>query len=334
MVAKRIVFLFPGQGAQYPGMGLDLIGNGGTADDGAARAAKNVFDAASEAMGKDMIALIRDSDAETLKRTDISQPAMTAASLAAAAYLKERGIAPAGCAGFSLGEYPALACAGVLSISDCFRLTEKRGRAMQATIDRIAGNGASADSGESGAPGMAAVLGLAPDTVEKFITRWKAGPDTALSELYAANINSSKQVVVSGSAAALAEAERRFKEAGARRVLRLQVAGPFHSPFMKEAAEAFGKFLETVHFSDPEIPLFSNVTGKRISTGAEAKSLALRQIVEGVRWTEEEAAIAELQPEAVLEVGPGKVLQGLWKDTGSAVPAYGAGSAAEIGVIC
>jgi len=328
-MVEKIIFLFPGQGAQYPGMGLDLTEQ--------SPAAKTIFDTASEVLGKDMAALLRDSDAETLKRTDVSQPAMAAASLAAAACLKELGFAPAACAGFSLGEYPALVCAGVISAADCFQLTEKRGRAMQAAVDRIAADGASSDfeRERKGRAGMAAVLGLAPDTVEKLIARWKANPQTAaLSELYAANINSSKQVVVSGSAAALAEAERRFKEAGARRVLRLQVAGPFHSPFMKEAAEAFGKFLETVHFSDPEIPLFSNVTGKRISTGAEAKSLALRQIVEGVRWTEEEASIAELQPEAVLEVGPGKVLQGLWKDTGSAVPAYGAGSAAEIGVIC
>jgi [acyl-carrier-protein] S-malonyltransferase len=316
MVGKKVFFLFPGQGAQYPGMGLDLIAGTGTA----ASAAKQVFDAASETLNRDVIALIRDSDAETLKRTDISQPAMSAVSLAAAACLKERGITPAGCAGFSLGEYPALACAGVLSMTDCFRLTERRGRVMQAAVDRIAAG--------DGAPGMAAVLGLSPKTVEELIAQWK------ISELYAANINSPKQVVVSGSAAALAEAEKRFKEAGARRVLRLQVAGPFHSPLMGEAADAFAAALEAVRFSDPAIPLFSNVTGRRIATGAEAKSLALRQITEGVRWTEEEAAVAELEPEAVLEVGPGRVLQGLWRDAGNSAPAYGAGNAAEIDGLC
>jgi [acyl-carrier-protein] S-malonyltransferase len=220
-----------------------------------------------------------------------------------------------------------MACAGVLTIEDCFRLTKKRGEYMQAAVDRIAADGGSAD----GKAGMAAVLGLAPEKVEELIARWKAdGEAGALSELYAANINSPKQVVVSGSASALAEAELRFKEAGARRVLRLQVAGPFHSPFMREAADAFAETLKTVTFSDPAIPLFSNVTGRRINTGAEAKSLALRQIVEGVRWTDEEASIAETKPDAVLEVGPGRVLQGLWKDTGSAIPAFGAGTAAEI----
>ncbi|GHV86240.1 malonyl CoA-acyl carrier protein transacylase [Spirochaetia bacterium] len=318
-----LVFLFPGQGAQYPGMALDIVET--------SAAAKNIFDTAGAVLGRDMVSLIRDSDAETLKRTDISQPAMSAASLAAAACLKERGLVPAACAGFSLGEYPALACAGVITIEDCFTLTEARGKAMQAAVDRIAADstGGTPDGGADSAPGMAAVLGLAPETVEALIA------DNSLGGLYAANINSPKQVVISGTAAALAEAEKRFKEAGARRVLRLQVAGPFHSPFMKEAAEAFAPALEKITFNDPAIPLFSNVTGGRIQTGAEAKSLALRQIVEGVRWTSEEAAIAELlgNQGALLEAGPGKVLQGLWKDTGSLIPCYGAGTMAEIDTI-
>jgi [acyl-carrier-protein] S-malonyltransferase len=331
MVGKRIAFLFPGQGAQYPGMGLDLAA--GT--DRAAEAAKTVFAAASEALGRDMIALIGESDGETLKRTDLSQPALCAVSLAAAAYLKERGVVPAACAGFSLGEYPALACAGVVSAADCFRLTERRGRAMQAVCERLrsAGAGPSGGAGEGGGgePGMAAVLGLAPEKAEELIARWKReGSFEHSGEIFAANINSPKQMVVSGTAAALSEAEKRFKEAGARRVLRLKVAGPFHSPLMAEAARSFGEFLETVSFSDPAIPLFSNVTGKRIASGAEAKALALRQIVQGVRWTDEEAAVAELKPAAVLEVGPGGVLQGLWRDAGSGIPAYGAGSAGEI----
>ena len=314
MVGKKVIFLFPGQGAQYPGMGLDLID--------VSVAAKDIFKTASEILGRDMITLIRDSDTETLKRTDVSQIAMSVASLAAAVCLKERGIPPAACAGFSLGEYPALCCAGIISTEDCFRLTDERGKAMQAAIDRI-----KTGTADDGAPGMAAVIGMAPEQVESLITGWKS---SGLEDLYAANFNSQKQVVVSGSAAALAEAENRFKEAGAKRVLRLQVAGPFHSPFMKEAAEAFAPILEKVTFSDPSIPVFSNVTGKQIQSGDEAKILALRQIAEGVKWTDEEAALAELQPEALFEVGPGKVLQGLWKDTGSDVPCYAAGTAADI----
>jgi [acyl-carrier-protein] S-malonyltransferase len=179
-------------------------------------------------------------------------------------------------------------------------------------------------------PGMAAIIGLAPEQVESLIAEWsKAG----LEGLYAANINSPRQLVVSGTAAALTEAEVRFKEAGAKRCIRLQVAGPFHSPLIADAAEAFGPVLESVQFKDPRIPLYSNVTGKKISSGVEAKKLALAQITSPVRWIEEEAAIAAgagSAIEACLEAGPGKVLQGLWRDSGSAIPCLAAGTVEEI----
>ena len=306
----RAFFLFPGQGAQYPGMGLDLLES---------PRVKALFNQASEIIGRDMADLIGNSDAETLKRTDVSQPTITLVNLAALAYLAETGIKPSGAAGFSLGEYSALAAAGIISEEDCLFLVTQRGKAMQAAIDRIPAG--------SSAPGMAAVIGLAPEQVENLIREWeKAG----LAELNAANFNSHKQVVVSGSAAALEEAGKRFKEAGAKRFLRLQVAGPYHSPFMKSAAEKFDACLDKVEFKDPAIPFFSNVTGKQVQSGTEAKALARRHILEGVRWTDEEAAIAGLQPELLLEAGPGTVLAGLWKDTGSSIPCYGAGTAKEI----
>jgi [acyl-carrier-protein] S-malonyltransferase len=311
---RNIAYLFPGQGAQYPGMALDLLA--------ASSAVKKLFDTASSICGKNMETLLRDSDAETLKRSDISQPAITLANLASAVYLEEKGILPAACAGFSLGEYAALAAAKVISIEDCFKLVSERGKAMQSSADNIAAN-----SEAGAAPGMAAVIGLAPEQVEALVKEWTA---SGLKDLYAANFNSSKQVVVSGSAAALAEAEKRFKEAGARRVLRLPVAGPFHSPMISDAADAFAPVLESVTFNDPALPLFSNVTGKEVHSGAEAKTLALRQITEPVRWTNEEAAIAALNVAAVLECGPGKVLQGLWKDTGSLIPAFAAGTLSDI----
>jgi len=312
-MVKQAVFLFPGQGAQFPGMAVDLHEQ--------SDAVRDLFARGSEASGRDLLALLRDSDAETLKRTDVSQSAITAANLAAAAYLVERGVEPAACAGFSLGEYAALATAGVLGVEDAFALVAKRGAAMQRASDRIAAAGA------DGAPGMAAVLGLPPEKVEALVAEWTAA---GLSGLYAANFNSPTQVVVAGTAAALSEAESRFKEAGAKRVLRLKVAGPFHSPLVKEAADEFAAVLESVPFADPKLPLFSNVTGKRIATGAEARALALRQITEPVRWTAEEREIAALAPTSVLEVGPGKVLQGLWKDSGSAAPCWAAGSVADI----
>ena len=310
-------FLFPGQGAQYPGMALDLWERGNAE-------VKRLFELASDISGRDMKALLGGSDKETLKRTDVSQPLITLANLAAAACLAEKNLKPSGCAGFSLGEYAALAAAGVVPAEACFRLVVERGKAMQAAADEIQ---AEAPAGK--APGMAAVIGLAPGQVEELIARWKS--EGLCADLYAANINSPRQTVVSGTAAALEDGAQRFIEAGARRVLPLAVAGPFHSPLMAAAAETFKPVLEKTEFRDPLIPLYSNVSGKKILTGKEAKELALAQISSPVRWTDEEKAIQEAETfEAVLEVGPGKALQGLWKDSGSSLPCFAAGTLADI----
>jgi [acyl-carrier-protein] S-malonyltransferase len=349
MNGKKCFFLFPGQGAQYPGMALDFLEGSPGGE------VRRLFDMASEICGRDMTALIGNADGETLKRTDISQPAVTLANLAAAACLADRGFRPSGCAGFSLGEYAALVTAGMLGPEDCFRLVKVRGEAMQAAADRIALEAAGETAGmaqppgmaqPSGMaqppgtarppgmaqpPGMAAVIGLAPERAEALIAEWAAG---GLSGLYPANINSPRQLVVSGTAAALAEAERRFKEAGARRVIRLRVAGPFHSPLVAEAAEKFRPALEAIPFSDPVIPFYSNVTGKAVPSGREAKALALRQITEPVRWIDEERAISEAGGIGVLlECGPGRVLQGLWRDFGSPVPCYAAGTVEDIRIL-
>ncbi|MDR1318293.1 MAG: acyltransferase domain-containing protein, partial [Treponema sp.] len=138
---QNLIYHFPGQGAQYPGMALDFFEAAGAADKSSAAGGglpvKRLFELASEVCGKDMAALLGDSDAETLKRTDVSQPAVTLANLAAMAFLAERGYAPAACAGFSLGEYAALVCASVISAEDCFRLVKARGEAMQRSADRL-----------------------------------------------------------------------------------------------------------------------------------------------------------------------------------------------------
>jgi len=317
MDKKKVVYLFPGQGAQYSGMAMDFISS---------NAVKSLFDTASEIFGKDVKELLQ-SDADNLKRTDVSQPVITLANLAAAVFLGEQGYSPASCAGFSLGEYAALVSSGILDAADCFRLVKARGDAMQKTSDALR----EASGGDaSAAPGMAAIVGLAPQQVEDLIAQWSA---SGLKDLYAANINSPKQVAVSGTAAALTEAESRFKEAGAKRVIRLQVAGPFHSPLMSDSAEAFAPVLEAATFRDPVIPIYSNVTGKKIASGEEAKKLALLQITNPVRWIEEEAAIAQAGAEACLEVGPGKVLQGLWRDSGSEIPVFAAGTVEDISKI-
>jgi len=314
----KVVFLFPGQGAQFKGMAMDLLESAEV---------KNLFNMASDILKQDMTALLRDSETETLMRTDISQPAITLASLAAAACLKEKGISPSACAGFSLGEYAAMATSGVLSTEDCFYLIGQRGSIMQAAADKL-----KTSDGES--PGMAAVIGLLPEDIEALINNWKKEDPSA--GIFAANFNSPKQTVVSGTAAALAEASKRFTDAGAKRFITLKVAGPFHSPLMAEAAEKFGTVLEGITFNDPVIPLFSNVTGKEVKSGEEIKKLALAHITSPVRWTDEEKSIAGLNPDKIIEAGPGKVLQGLWKDFLSAnadgieIPCFGAGTAAEI----
>jgi [acyl-carrier-protein] S-malonyltransferase len=282
-----------------------------------------LFALASEVTGMDMKALLGESE-EVLKRTDLSQPAITLANLAAWACLKERGLEPLGCAGFSLGEYAALVAAAVISPADCFRLVKARGAAMRAAAERITGS-----SGEDAAPGMAAVIGLESEKVEELIGQWKA--QGRLGDLYAANINSPRQTVVSGTAEALKEAAEAFKAQGARRFIRLKVGGPFHSPLIASAAEEFKPALEKVPFADPKIPLYSNVSGKRVYTGKEAQELALAQITSPVRWTEEEAAInAHGGIEAVLETGPGRTLQGLWKESGSPLACYPGGTLADI----
>ena len=320
---KNIAYLFPGQGAQYTGMAMDLIESD---------AVKLLFDTASKAIGKDIKELLQ-SDADTLKRTDVSQPAITAANLAAASYLSEKGIGFSACAGFSLGEYAALTCAGVITVSECFRLVKVRSEIMQKAADLLCAIPGSGGNSVSDAPGMAAVVGLSPDQAEKLIAKWSEEgcyPSDSLKDLYAANINSPKQLVISGTSAALSEAEIRFKEAGAKRVIRLQVAGPFHSPLMADAANEFAPFLEEVPFRDPVIPVFSNVTGKRIASGEEAKKLALLHITHPVRWVEEETAIASSGIEVCYEAGPGKVLQGLWRDSGNTAPVFAAGTAEDI----
>ena len=317
-------YLFPGQGTSYKGFALDFLG---TESPGA----KTLFALASEVFGRNMEALLRDGDEQTLKRTDVAQAAITLCGLVAAEFLGERNLEPKACAGFSLGEYPAMSCAGVISAEDCFRLIKARGEAMQQAVDNIREAGGGDDSA---APGMSAVLGLEAEKTEALIGKLQAD---GLKNLYAANINSPTQLVVSGTAAALNEAEPHFKAAGAK-VMRLRVAGPFHSPLMADAAEAFRPALEAAEFADPKIPLYSNVTGKRITSGAEAKELALLHIVSPVRWLGEQAAIAgaaaALGFGACLEVGPGKTLRGFWKDSTDGIPCHGAGTLEDVNKLC
>lgn len=296
---NKYAFLFPGQGAQTPGMIKDLCDTHPEA--------RKIVDSVTEITGVDMPKLLWETELEELSRSDNSQLAIATASIASMKALESEGITPSAAMGFSLGEFPALYATGVLSFEDVIKVVRQRGLIMQATCEKIASENA------GHAPGMAAVLGLLPEQVSEVASKIK--------DAYAANLNSNKQTVVSGTDAALAELETAAKEAGARRVVRLKVAGPFHSPLMQEAADNFEKFLADVKFNDPKIPLFSNVTGKLATSGEEIKKNAVLHLTNPVRWTDEEAVLAKMMEEdsenqwSLIEPGVGEVLTGLWGKT-------------------
>ena len=298
-MAEKYAFLFPGQGAQAPGMVKDFAESFSSA--------KKVIDDVSSIANLDMAKLLWESDAAELSRSDNSQIAITAASLALMAALKDKNIEPSAAMGFSLGEFPALYAAGVLSFEDVVKVVRQRGLIMQKVCEEIAAKN------EGHAPGMTAVLGLPPEKVKEIAS--------GIKDAYAANMNSVKQTVVSGTFDALAAVEKAASEAGARRAVRLKVAGPFHSPLMQDAAVEFEKAIADVNFNDPKIKLFSNVTGKECVSGEEAKKSAVLHLTNPVLWTDEEDCLASVMKAdgfdkwAALEVGPGKVLSGLWGNT-------------------
>lgn len=298
-MAEKYAFLFPGQGAQAPGMVKDVAESFSSA--------KKVIDDVSSIVNLDMAKLLWESDAAELSRSDNSQIAITAASLALMAALKDKNIEPSAAMGFSLGEFPALYAAGVLSFEDVVKVVRQRGLIMQKVCEEIAAKN------EGHAPGMTAVLGLPPEKVKEIAS--------GIKDAYAANMNSVKQTVVSGTFDALAAVEKAASEAGARRAVRLKVAGPFHSPLMQDAAVEFEKAIAGVNFNDPKIKLFSNVTGKECVSGEEAKKSAVLHLTNPVLWTDEEDCLASVMKAdgfdkwAALEVGPGKVLSGLWGNT-------------------
>ena len=298
-MAEKYAFLFPGQGAQAPGMVKDVAESFSSA--------KKVIDDVSSIVNLDMAKLLWESDAAELSRSDNSQIAITAAFLSLMAALKDKNIEPSAAMGFSLGEFPALYAAGVLSFEDVVKVVRKRGLIMHKVCEEIAAKN------EGHAPGMTAVLGLPPEKVKEIAS--------GIKDAYAANMNSVKQTVVSGTFDALAAVEKAASEAGARRAVRLKVAGPFHSPLMQDAAVEFEKAIADVNFNDPKIKLFSNVTGKECVSGEEAKKSAVLHLTNPVLWTDEEDCLASVMKAdgfdkwAALEVGPGKVLSGLWGNT-------------------
>jgi [acyl-carrier-protein] S-malonyltransferase len=265
----------------------------------ASQSVKDLFQKASEASAMDVQKLLFESTAEQLKATDKTQVAITLASLCSSTALREKGVRVEGCAGFSLGEYAALCEAGVIRFEDVFSIVKIRGELMEKTARTL-------DSG-SGAPGMAAVLGLSAEKAAEVLLL------LADSGVHLANHNSPAQVVISGTAEGLAKAETALKAAGAKRCVRLQVSGPFHSPLMEQARAAFSEALRPFVFSDPRIPVYSNVTGTIIRTGKEARELCALQLVSTVRWVTVEESLMADGFDRFLEAGPGTVLAGLMR---------------------
>ncbi len=279
--------LFPGQGAQKIGMGKDFFD--------ASAAVRRLFEEASDASKIDLAALVFSGTEDDLKQTRNTQVALALVDVAAALCLKERGIAFSGAAGFSLGEWAAMTEAGVMPFSQMIRLVAERGRLMDEAGTR------------SGGSSMTAVLGLAPEVIESALAT------AGINDAWIANYNAPTQSVLSGTEAGLTKAEEAVKAAGAKRAIRLKVSGAFHSPIMRYAYDGFRELLTDEPFADPRIAFYSNVTGGRVTSGAEIRSLAAEQIISPVRWIAEERAMAADAYERLIEAGPGTVLAGLWK---------------------
>ena len=286
-----IGFAFPGQGAQFIGMGKDLYDSSSTV--------RELFSIAGEAAGIDAAELIFSGTESELKQTDNTQVAVTLINLAAREVLREYGIESNRSAGFSLGEFAAMVDAGVLSAEDAFALVIARGRIMEAVSREH-------DEGEHRS-GMVAAMGKDLEEIRAILSQ--ASIENAFPSLY----NSPVQTVIGGTASGLTAAGEALKGGGVRRIVPLKVSGPFHTPLMERAREQFADVVGDVPFHEPKKPLYSNVHGGRVQTGEEARALCLEQLTHTVMWTSEERSLHEAGVDVVLEVGPGSVLHGLWK---------------------
>ena len=281
-----LAFIFPGQGSQSAGMGRDLAEN--------FPAAREAFREADDALGFALSRLCFEGPDEDLRLTENTQPAILTTSVAALRALESEGFpAPSFVAGHSLGEYSALVAAGVLSLADAARTVRARGRYMQEAVP-------------DGVGAMAAVIGSDEATVAA------ACEEAARGEVCGpAGLNSPKQTVIAGHAAAVDRAIEVLKSRGVRKAVKLPVSAPFHCPLMMPAQERLAEDLARLDFRDPRVPLVTNVGARLIRTGAEAREALIPQVTRPVRWSESVRALAEGQGVTTfVEVGPGKVLSG------------------------
>jgi len=304
-----VVVLFPGQGSQKPGMGKDLAA--------AFPAAREVFAAADEALGEPLSTLCFEGPAEALTLTSNAQPALLAHG--AAAWAVVRG-ALAGrvlaAAGHSLGEFTAYQAAGALSLANAVRLVRARGALMQA-------------AGEARPGAMAAILGHTAEPIEALCAR--ASADPAGGEVVPANYNAPGQVVISGEVAGVEVAMALCKDAGARRAIRLNVSGAFHSPLMQPARAGLAEAIAVSAFATPSVPVYANVTADRVADSVTAERLCVEQLTAPVRWSTLVERLATDFPQATfVELGPGAVLTGLVRKIAPSVATATCGTAAEV----
>ena len=275
-------YVFPGQGAQYSGMGKDLY-------EGSAEA-KALFDKANEILGFPITDVMFAGTADELKQTKVTQPAVFLHSVILA---KVMGVKPDAVAGHSLGEFSALVAAGVLSFEDGLRLVAGRAMAMQKCCENTPG-------------GMAAIIGLEDSVMERVC-------DGIDGVVVAANYNCPGQLVISGENSAVDAACEALKAAGARRALRLPVGGAFHSPLMESAREELEKAIESVEFHYPVCPVYQNVDAQPQTSAAAIKENLIKQLTSPVRWTQIVRNMLADGVGSFTELGPGNVLQGLVK---------------------
>ena len=276
-------YIFPGQGSQFPGMGKALYERSAEA--------REMMERADEILGFPITDIMFGEDAEALKATRVTQPAIFIHSVVLA---RCSGLeAPAMAAGHSLGEFSALAAAGAMDFEDALRLVAVRASAMQKCCEQVPGT-------------MAAVIKLPTETVEEICA-------SCAGLVIPANYNSEGQIVISGEAEAVAEACAKMKEAGAKRALPLAVSGAFHSPLMEPARLELAEAIDKTPFRVPVCPIYQNVTALPSTDPDVIKDNLLRQLTSPVRWTQTVLNMVADGADSFLEIGPGTVLQGLVK---------------------
>ena len=280
---SKIAFVFPGQGAQYTGMAKDFYEKYAVS--------REVFESASKASGLDVKALCFEEN-DRLNITEYTQIAMLTAEIAILRAVEEAGIRSQVNAGLSLGEYGALVASGVMKEEDAFTVVRKRGIFMQEAYPT------------GGA--MSAVLGTDAELIEKICNETQGIVSIA-------NYNCPGQIVISGKKEAVDEAAEKLKEAGAKRVIPLNVSGPFHSKMLTEAGEKLGKVLDTVEIHKPAIPYAANVTAEYVTEAEDVKPLLERQVSSSVRWEQTMRMMLADGVDTFIEIGPGKTLAGFMK---------------------